>query len=175
MIYKKDGGRYSLKEKKNLVLRIVLTGLTALFVAWIYSNSLKNAEQSTEQSGKVLLLLRDIFAFLFPKSDLVISMHFVRKAAHFCEYALLGFLLFYTLKSYFLKTPVSCASAFGIATAVAFSDEGLQFLSEGRAPALLDVGIDSLGALCGVAVAFIIFIVAIKIIEKRKKKQEQPL
>lgn len=99
-------------------------------------------------------------------------MHFIRKAAHFCEYALLGFLLFYTLKSYFVKTLVSCAVAWGIAVAVAFSDEGLQFLSEGRAPALLDVGIDSSGALCGVLAAFILFVIVAAIIKNRKKKRE---
>lgn len=161
-----------MKEKKTIILRILLTTVTALFIAWIYSNSLKNADESTEQSGKVLLFIREVFAFLFPKSDLLISMHFIRKAAHFCEYALLGFLLFYTLKSYFVKTLVSCAVAWGIAVAVAFSDEGLQFLSEGRAPALLDVGIDSSGALCGVLAAFILFVIVAAIIKNRKKKRE---
>ena len=162
-----------LKSKKTGVFRIFLTTVTALFIAWIYSNSLKNAEQSTAQSGKVLTLLRNVFGFLFPESDLVISMHFVRKAAHFCEYALLGFLLFFTLKSYGIRTLISCAVAYIGSTIVAFSDEGLQFLSDGRAPAILDVLIDSAGALCGVAAAFVLFLIISAIVEKRKKKQEK--
>ncbi len=162
-----------MKSKKTVVLRICLTALTALFIAWIYSNSLKNAEQSTAQSGKVLTLLKNIFAFLFPESDVVISMRFVRKAAHFCEYALLGFLLFFTLKSYGIRTLISCAVAYIGSTLVAFSDEGLQFLSDGRAPALLDVLIDSAGALCGVAAAFVLCLTVQAVVKKRKKKQEK--
>lgn len=157
-----------MKEKKQVVLRVVMTAITALFIAWIYSNSLKNADASTEQSGKVLSLLRAVFAFLFPHSDVVVSMHFVRKAAHFCEYALLGFLLFYTLKSYTIKTIFSCVIAFFSSVVVAFSDEGLQFFSEGRAPALLDVAIDSSGGLVGVSVAFVLFFVIVAIVNKKK-------
>ena len=161
-----------MKDNKKIILRIVLTSVTALFIAWIYSNSLKNAEESTAQSGKVLSLIREVFAFLFPKSDLVISMHFVRKAAHFCEYAMLGFLFFYTLKSYDIQTLLSSAIAWTASIAVAFLDEGLQFFSEGRAPAMLDVGIDALGALCGVIAAATLLFIAVAIIKRRKRKRE---
>lgn len=159
------------ERKKQIGLRIFLTTVTLLFVAWIYSNSLKNGAESTAQSGKVLTLLRNVFAFLFPKSDFLISMHFVRKAAHFCEYALLGFLLFFTWKSYRLKTWLAALFSFLAGTLVAFSDEGLQFFSEGRAPALADVGIDSSGALCGASVALAALAIVGTVWRKKKLRK----
>lgn len=156
------------ERRKQIGLRVLLTTVTLLFVAWIYSNSLKNGADSTAQSGKVLTLLRNVFAFLFPKSDFLISMHFVRKAAHFCEYALFGFLMFFTWKSYRLKTWLSALFSCLVGTLVAFSDEGLQFFSEGRAPALADVGIDSSGALCGTLVALAALAIVGAVLRKKK-------
>lgn len=156
-------------EKKKIILRAVLTAFTGALVCWIFSNSLKDAESSSSQSGAVLRAIQNFFDVLFPGGGVVISSHFVRKAAHFSEYALLGAMLFFTYRSYTVKW-----NAFFIplllAAAVPFLDEGLQFFSEGRAPRLTDVGIDLSGALFGMLFAWAVLCVAAVVTRKRKRK-----
>lgn len=90
-------------EKKKIILRAVLTTLTGALIGWIFSNSLKNAESSSSQSGAVLRAIQNFFDVLFPGGGIVVSSHFIRKAAHFSEYALLGAMLFFTYRSYTVK------------------------------------------------------------------------
>ena len=64
-----------------LVLHVMALG-TLLF---IFANSLTPASASASVSGSLFERLKEFFGFL-PFFD----HHFLRKAAHFCEYALLG-------------------------------------------------------------------------------------
>lgn len=90
-------------DGKKWILRIVLTLSTAAFVCWIFSNSLKTAAESTVQSSFVKELVENFLSALVPGQGVEISEHVIRKLAHFCEYALLGFLLFFTYLSYTRK------------------------------------------------------------------------
>lgn len=155
-------------EKKKIILRAVLTAFTGALVCWIFSNSLKDAESSSSQSGAVLRAIQNFFDVLFP-GGVVVSSHFVRKAAHFSEYALLGAMLFFTYRSYTMKRNKFFIPLL-IAAAVPFLDEGLQFFSEGRAPMLTDVGIDLSGALFGMLFAWAVLCVAAVVTRKRKRK-----
>lgn len=53
-------------EKKKIILRAVLTTLTGALIGWIFSNSLKNAESSSSQSGAVLRAIQNFFDVLSP-------------------------------------------------------------------------------------------------------------
>ncbi len=79
----------------------------------------------------------------------------VRKCAHFSEFALLGFNLACWLRLRFHERPRRFAPprAWLIATLYAATDELHQMFVSERGPAVLDVGIDSAGALAGVLVA----------------------
>ena len=158
-------------EKKKIILRAVLTTLTGALIGWIFSNSLKNAESSSSQSGAVLRAIQNFFDVLFPGGGIVVSSHFIRKAAHFSEYALLGAMLFFIYRSYTVKWKTFFIPAF-LAAAVPFLDEGLQFFSEGRSPQLTDVGIDLAGALFGMLFAWAVLYVAAAIRRKRRKKEK---
>ena len=63
-------------------------GIVALIVAFIWGNSLLPQAQSKLESDFVLRVLRRIFG---AHLDQATASHLVRKAAHFTEYALLGF------------------------------------------------------------------------------------
>ncbi len=78
----------------------------------------------------------------------------VRKCAHFGEFALLAFNLMGWLRLRRWERPRVAALpwAWLIATLYAATDEWHQSFVEARGPALLDVGIDSAGALTGALV-----------------------
>jgi VanZ family protein len=69
----------------------------------------------------------------------------LRKIAHFCEYAILGFLLVRATR----REPV----AFALGVLYAASDEIHQHFVPGRHAAVRDVAIDSAGVLVGVLAA----------------------
>ena len=114
--------------------------------------------------------LQKILDALFSGS-VVLSSHFVRKLAHFSEYALLGAMLFFTYRAYTSERKKFLFPAL-VAALVPFCDEGLQFFSDGRAPMLTDVGIDLLGCVCGMLFAWVVLLIAATI-GKRKEKKEQ--
>jgi VanZ family protein len=68
----------------------------------------------------------------------------LRKGAHMTEYAILAGLL--------IRATGSFAWAFGIAVAYAATDEFHQTFVRGRHGSPIDVGIDAVGALIGIAV-----------------------
>lgn len=87
--------------------------------------------------------------------------YIVRKCAHFSEFALLAFNLACWLRLRFWEKPLGFAlpRAWLIATLYAASDELHQMFVSERGPAVLDVGIDSAGALAGVLVALAAMVV----------------
>ena len=100
--------------------------------------------------------------------DADVSTHFVRKAAHFSEYLVLG-----TLASLLLLVTGGgwrLAGAFAYAVLVAVCDEFIvQRLSEGRAPMATDVLIDSAGAFVGLLAVVAIFWLIGKVRQNRNK------
>lgn len=78
--------------------------------------------------------------------------HIVRKLAHFCEYALEGFLLALCLRVYtrHFFVHISWPILGGLLTAL--TDETIQMFSDGRSSQLTDVWLDFSGALAGILV-----------------------
>lgn len=91
----------------------------------------------------------------------------VRKCAHFSEFALLGFNLTAWLRLRRPEAPRANAvpRAWGLATLYAATDEWHQMFVAERGPAVLDVGIDSAGALTGALVMLLI----LRFIEKHRQ------
>ena len=74
--------------------RVVFTLALIGCIAFIFSNSMKIASVSSVSSGRVLQLLQAVLRRLgHPALAQRLTMHIVRKMAHFCEYTLEGFLL----------------------------------------------------------------------------------
>ncbi len=76
----------------------------------------------------------------------------VRKMAHFCEYALMGFLWYLWLR----ERRFAPLIALGASALYACTDEFHQSFVPGRACQFRDVLIDSSGAACGILVAFVL-------------------
>ena len=116
-------------------------------VLFIWSNSMRNAAASTEQSnffGEFFKSLFDIerepFRFIYENR---------RKVAHFAEFALLGGEICLFLALNFPRRFAFYAFGGLCGVTVAVVDECIQLFSPGRAAALADVALDSAGVLTG--------------------------
>lgn len=137
---------------KELTKKRLLIGLITLNLLFIFGNSLLPAEISAAISGKVKAFL----ALLFPLDGAAngdTGHGLLRKAAHFAEFACLGFLLLRCFRTFRIPKPL--LPALLCAFLAACIDETLQLFSPGRAASVWDVLLDSFGALSGIAVACI--------------------
>ena len=108
---------------------------------------------SESASGRVLLLMKKVFTRLgMPGAANHLTDHIVRKLAHFCEYALEGFLLTLCLRVYtrHFFVHISWPILGGLLTAL--TDETIQMFSDGRSSQLTDVWLDLSGAMAGILV-----------------------
>ncbi len=120
-----------------------------LWVAFIFCRSLKPADVSTVESKWVLTLLQRLVPF-------ELSLHTVRKLAHFTEFAVLGVLavILFGGRCKCLWNGLLFATMTGIATALC--DETIQLLVPGRSGQISDVWIDVAGSTTGAAVVLIV-------------------
>lgn len=124
--------------------------LTLLNVIFIFSNSAQSAQVSSQRSDAIVDLIKGVVDSRdrIPRPTFVFL---VRKAAHFSEFAALGFCLTglsVTLR--WKKRGWRMAAPAVTALVLAVADECSQFFSDGRSPGLKDVGIDFAGAVFGV-------------------------
>ena len=141
-----------MNKKKMYILSI----LTLLWTGFIFSMSLKVGEDSGRLSGGVLNIILDIISPLWenifgPITDNGIELfhHFIRKAAHFTEFMVLGVLALSTALN-FEKLRFKWLDALSYGLLIASFDETLQLFVEGRAGRVADVCIDFCGVLTGV-------------------------
>ena len=132
---------------------MIFTVALVACIAFIFSNSMQIGTVSEGASGRVLLLVQRVLTRLgMPGVASHVTMHRIRKLAHFCEYALEGFLLMLCLRVYtrhFVKH-MSWPILGGLLTAL--TDETIQLFSPGRSSQVTDVWIDFAGVLSGLLV-----------------------
>ena len=162
------GGSSPMMRSKNIVI-LALSLVILLTVAFIFGNSLKGPEESSEQSGRVVKFLRPI---LDPYERLSVDefSHIVRKSAHFLEYCLLGFEL--AVLGFYVTGRVTISgltlSAFGCLL-TADIDEFIQSFT-GRGSAVADVLLDFSGGLTGIAMGIGTSCLAAYLLQKRSKE-----
>lgn len=144
--------------------RRTLTILIVLNLALIWGNSLLPGASSEAVSGGVLAFLGQFLPFLLTEA----GHTFLRKAAHFSEFTLLG--LLYSGRHRLSKgeTPPHLM-LFGMT--VACIDETIQIFTPDRASCLIDVWIDTSGFALGLVVVYF----AYTIYHHYNTKGEQPL
>lgn len=120
----------------------LLTLLIILNLGFIWGNSLMNAVESEDLSGGVLAWIGQFFPFLLTDA----GHNFLRKAAHFSEFCLLGALVS-ARRIAEAEEPKLTLSGFGLM--VACIDETIQLYVPGRAGSLIDVWIDTAGFVTG--------------------------
>ena len=137
--------------------RRVLIVLLVLLLAFIWGHSCMPVDASREESSAVLELLRPLLGLIVGKEN--VTLHLVRKLAHFTEFFCLGcdlaLLLPFRGKSQLL--------AGGLGMLTGFIDETIQIFS-GRGPAIRDVWLDFSGA-----AAAILILAAIRVLFSRRQ------
>lgn len=162
-------------------LRIVLTAACVLILCFIFSNSLKTGEQSAAQSVAMVDTVQKVASVVAPNSSVATAtgaaydrLHeFIRAAAHFAEFALLGTLLFWCAASYALKKEILLLPLLGVLT-VPMIDECLQYFVADRGAELKDVCMDIAGGVFGLLFAVWTVLLGVyihkKVLKKRKKR-----
>jgi VanZ family protein len=147
---------------KRSTPRLLINGVITLgLLCFIWGNSLLPGKDSGELSGFVGMLLQKLLPFLNLQSET--GMHFLRKAAHFSEFAALGmsftwlFGMLSGKKAWALSLPLICGAA------AAAIDETIQRFVPDRGPSIFDVGIDTAGVAFGIGLLLLIHFI-------RKKK-----
>lgn len=125
-------------------------------IIFIWGNSLVPASQSSELSGGITY---QIYEFLHLSIDFELFHHFIRKVAHFSEYAILGVFTISWMKEFINQPKFSVILCF----LVACIDETIQYFVPGRSNQFSDVCIDTCGALFGIFV----FIIILNMLRKR--------
>lgn len=115
--------------------------LFCLWACFIFSNSLTPAIESDHISNGITY---QIYTFLNLNIDFDIFHVFIRKLAHFIEYAGLGFFAGFSFDKEKRKTAIL------LCILVACCDETIQLFVEGRSGQISDVLLDSFGSLVGV-------------------------
>ena len=151
--------------------RVVFTLALIGCIAFIFSNSMAVAEVSSVSSGRVLQLLQAVLRRLgHPALAQRLTMHLVRKLAHFCEYLLEGFLLMLCMRVYSRRPlrHITVPMLAGVLTAL--TDETIQLFSEGRSSQVTDVWLDSAGVLAGILAALLLMGLWRLLFHHRKKE-----
>ena len=127
-------------SKKVLLIALILSILLTLF--FIFSNSMKSPDRSMEESNNATDKIEEVVS---PETSIGAFLStYLRKIAHFLEFALLGYEVLLLVSFYFGLRPAYFVSSllFGVLTAVL--DETVQITS-GRGSSVIDVWIDVSG------------------------------
>lgn len=145
-----------LKQNKKFALVSLVLAVILMCVIFYLSNQPDYQSEELSQS----LVTRILHWFHINVSEL-----FVRKTAHVGEYALLAFLLSNTFYNFSVKR--WCLFSTVIAVLYACSDEIHQLFIPGRSGEVLDVIIDTSGAILGV----LIYLSVLKIIKSVRRRK----
>ena len=126
----------------------IWTMSVVLYVGFIFHNSMTPAIESSRQSGQVLIMVLEAVESMGLDSGWI-TEYFVRKMAHFGEYALLGLGLSMTLRLYALSAGVRRSVHAWLGLMIPFADETIQLCVEGRSGQISDVWLDMAGIFAG--------------------------
>lgn len=164
-IYTDAVGEETMKQwfiKHSIGLSLVLV---LAVMGMIFCFSAQTGESSGALSGRITarvvrFCVPDFDAFSETQQKALLSTVglLIRKAAHFSEFALLGFSLMLHIQQLRkrIHVPTSWLWAWAVGTAYAISDELHQHFVGGRYPAAMDVLIDSCGVIAGILLLVLI-------------------
>ena len=154
-----------MKNQKTLTILTFIPVLAIAVMIFLFSS--QNAADSNRSSGYIVEVVlnivspeHDALSETHQKEQLEKINHFVRKTAHFLEYAMLGFFLLLHISVKLLgsnhKLPFILALSAGVGSLYAVTDELHQLLISGRSGQITDVAIDSLGVAAGIILLLLI-------------------
>ncbi len=141
-----------------MVKKIVLWALVAGCMVMIFFFSAQPSDDSMDLSDGLLEGLLRLLNISLPEDVVIFMRVLIRKVAHFAVYMLLGFEVYMLFKwGYGLKTRKSAGITAVVCALYSVSDEIHQIFVPGRSGMIKDVLIDTSGALCGMAMALLIY------------------
>ena len=160
---------------KTFVVRFVSIVLVVLWMGVIFSFSAQNGTESKKTSGGLVEFVAKIinpdFENLSEKEQEDAKnavSEFVRSAAHFFCYAVLGFLSLNALLTYKIKLKYKVIFAFAFSCVYSASDEIHQCFVPDRAFQFSDIVVDTFGAATGILMLCVILVI-VKKCRKEKK------
>ncbi len=138
--------RFRSRRKPVYVKRMVITALFILCVVFIWYHSMETASLSSIRSGHITKVVNEL---LSGGGRIIIYENSIRKAAHFLEFALEGWLTVLLFGAYGCPLRRYAAGAVLMGLLTALIDETIQLFSAGRSASVLDVWIDLGGFLFG--------------------------
>ncbi len=152
-----------MKHKKCWIA--VVSVLLVLTLAFIWCNSMESIPESQAKSLDLVAILKPILEPIIGEGK--VTDHFVRKTAHFCEFALLGAelrLLFLLLGFGTVQGHMNTLFA---ALAAGVTDETIQYFYD-RGSMVLDVVLDFCGAFFG---ALVLLLIALGVRHRKKRRE----
>ncbi len=163
----------SKERQEKIRKRYIFLILSFIWMAVIFYFSSQNGDESSKLSGGITeVVVRSLYSNFnelsqVKQQSMLDNISFIiRKGAHFTEYTILGFLLTGFFNTFYWSVLKGRLSAYVVGTVYAITDEFHQMFSDGRAPKVMDVMIDSCGVIFGIS----LFFFAIYLINKYKKK-----
>lgn len=139
---------------KRKLIKILYIVFLILYICFIFSNSLKSKESSSNDSASIHMLLNNILAGL--KIPIVLSEYFVRKLAHFTEFFILGLSFFGYIRITNKISINRCIQICFASCLVAMTDETIQYFS-GRGSMLLDVWLDFSSSVFAIMLLYLLY------------------
>lgn len=129
--------------------------LIFLYIGFIWSNSLQPSTDSGSLSKNITQMILDVLSYINVSFDFDAFHHFIRKLAHFSEYAILGNLVMLALHSKPLLKTIQLNYVLFLILPASI-DESIQHFIPGRYGAITDVLIDMSGFLFGSLLVYVI-------------------
>lgn len=135
--------------------RVKWTIAFAIWLCVIWGHSLMAGDLSSFESSRFVFLVRPFFE-LFGCHDEMIMTFFIRKTAHFSEYAILAIIATAMFTSWFGNPHKVLPITILVLIVVPCIDEFIQLHVPNRAGAVADVLLDICGGMFGLAIALLI-------------------
>lgn len=142
---------------KNKPLAVIFWIMFAAVAVVIFKLSCDTGEESAELSASLLSVIIEFIGKF-------ISHNLLRKIAHFCEFAALGFFAAGGIKFTFDKSKIYFPLP--VCVLYSISDEIHQYFVPERACRIFDVFVDSCGSLTGILVFLLLIFIVEKIMNK---------
>ena len=175
----------SLKFIKRHFLSIIFASVAIYIMILIFSFSAQTGEISSGVSASVSRTIAKMIVGGFSElseAEKLIKIEalvpIVRKTAHFLVYSALGFFSLLSVKTFFSEGGRYFPKKSGLLGVCAFcflyaaSDEIHQLFVAERSGSPLDVLLDFAGALVGIATAFLVFSIFVKIFQRKMRNAE---
>ena len=144
--------------------KIVYLIVTILVVMFIFYNSIQNGESSSNASTTVLNFINNIINSI--GLNFKLEGYFIRKLAHFVEFFTLGVFLMLTFEAFTNKIFSIIGFPMFLAIFIPVIDEYIQIYSDGRTSSVKDVLLDFFGAMIGIIIVSLCFVLNKKIKNK---------